>query len=334
MSNIRNTIPIAVTLCVAVISVAAFGGIAVGVTDTDKTQAQAAPTDPIVSANQSVPETAEAGETVPVEVTVELSEPSQRIDITTEFSPAVKDITVIDDGGATIAETTNANDVLAASYGSVESVTLQYDIVIPTNASTDDPFDLNTTVTVDDTYERSPADSITVVDKSIESTDRSVPAGAKAGDSVTVTTNVILDSPVSDLNITETIDPAVDQATIVDSDGATVATATSGEVVGSWGDTDRVTLTYELTLPKENVSTGDKFTINGTVANGDTTAMIEPDTIVISEVPGAVEYADKETGKVTTDGIFSAAADFRDGNAGPRALLDTAAAYRSGSAVF
>lgn len=335
MFSIRATVPTTVILCLAVIGVAVFGGITAGATGTDTIQAQSDSTDPIVTANQSVPENAEPGDTVPIELSVELSEPAnQRVDVTTDFGPAVEEITVVDDDGATVAESTNSNDALAASYGAVESVTLQYEIVIPADASIDDEFNINTTVSVDETYERSLTDTLTVGDKTIESTDRSVPAGAEPGESVTVTTNVTLESTATDLNITETIDPAAEQATVVDSDGATLATTTREEVVASWGDTDTVALTYELTLPEENVSKGDKYTISGTVTADGVTATIDKSTVIISEAPGAVQYANKETGKVTNDGLFNAAADFRGGNAGPSALLDTAAAFRSGSPVF
>lgn len=335
MFSTRVAVPTTIVLCLVVTGVAVFGGVTAGAASTDTAQPQYDSADPIVAVNQSVPDDAEAGETVPVELSIELSEPAdQRVDVTTNFDPAVGDITIVDDDGATVAQSTNSNDALAASYGAVESVTLQYEMRVPANASDGDEFNINTTVSVDETYERTPTSTLTVVDETIESTDRSAPAGAEPGESITVSTNVTLDSTVTDLNITETIEPAAEQATVVDADEATLATATSEEIVASWGDTRAVTLTYEITLPEENVTKGDIYTINGTVTADGTTATIDNSTVRISDVPGAVQYADEETGQVTNDGLFTAAADFRDGNAGPQALLDTADAFRSGSPVF
>lgn len=335
MFSTRVAVPTTIVLCLVVTGVAVFGSVTAGATSADAIHPQYDSTDPIVAVNQSVPESAEAGETVSIELSINLSEPAeQRVDVTTEFGPAVNDIEVIDDDGATIAEPTSSNDVLAASYGSVESVTLQYEIVVPANTSDGDEFNISTTVSIDETYERTPDNTLTIVDETIESADRSAPAGAKPGESITVSTNVTLDSTVTDLNITETIEPAAEQTSLIDSDGATLATATPDKIAASWGNTDAVTLTYEVTLPEENVSEGDVYTINGTVTTGDATATINSSRIRISDVPGAVQYADEETGQVTNDGLFTAAADFRDGNAGPQALLDTAAAFRSGSSVF
>ena len=323
-----------VALVVACVLLAAAVGLAA------PAAADAAPSDedPIESVTQSVPDTADPGDTVTVELTIAIDGDIERLDVVTTFEPAVADVTVIDDDGATVSEVTDANDELVASYGDVDDVTLEYEVDIAEDAAEDDTVELVADVEADETFDREATDTITVVDETIENVTRSVPAGATAGDTVEVTTTAELDEPTTNVSITDQFETPVADLTIVDDDNATVSEATDAndELAASWGDVETVTLVYELTLPDEttDVETGDSYAITTTVA-ADAETTTESHEIVISDVPGAVEYADPDTGEVDANGMLDAASDFREReDVDANTLLDAAAGFRSDDPVF
>ena len=89
------------------------------------------------------------GESVEITTTVDVTEPGT-IEISEEFEPAVGDIEVIDDDGATVAVPTDANDELAASWGPTDGVELQYEVTIPEAADPGDEFLIDGTAEGDD----------------------------------------------------------------------------------------------------------------------------------------------------------------------------------------
>ncbi|MBP1923653.1 hypothetical protein J2751_002698 [Halorubrum alkaliphilum] len=321
-----------VALVVACVLLAAAVGLAA------PAAADAAPSDedPIESVTQSVPDTADPGDTVTVELTIAIDGDIERLDVVTTFEPAVADVTVIDDDGATVSEVTDANDELVASYGDVDEVTLEYEVAIAEDAAEDDTVELVADVEADEAFEREATDTITVVDETIENVTRDVPAGATAGDTVEVTTTAELDEPTTNVSITDQFETPVADLTIVDDDNATVSEATDAndELAASWGDVRNVTLVYELTLPEDDVEAGDSYAITTTVA-ADAETTTESHEIVISDVPGAVEYADPDTGEVDANGMLDAASDFRErDDVDANTLLDAAAGFRSDDPVF
>lgn len=176
-----------------------------------------------------------------------------------------------------------------------------------------------------------PAEGIVSAERDIDQTT------VEAGESTEVTVTVELAAESDDLRITENFDPAFGDLEVIDDDGATVTSPTddNDQIFGSWGGTDEVTLTYEVTIP-EDAEDGEEFTIEGSVEDEDAGDETEPDgdtVIEVGEIDDPVaEYADDD-GTVGPGGLGNAASDFRSGDLDPGTLGEVAAAFRSGTPV-
>lgn len=327
----ERSITILTFMSVFIVVLGAVAGGAVAAADGDAAATNETTTDPIDEVDRTVADTAAPGDTVDVSISVNLNETATNFQITDEFDPAVADLRIVDDDGATVSESTDNNDVITGSWGSVDEVTLQYELDVAEEAEPGE-IEIDGVVTADGTEVDTGTDTVSI--SIVESTERDVAAGAKPGETVSAEVSAELSTVVTDLDLTETFDPSVDSLSVVNDDGATVSTSTDAndQLIASWGDVENVTLTYEFTIP-DNATQGDTYDVFGTLETGNATVTVSTDEVVVSDRPEAVEYADEETGTVTPGGLGSAASDFRDGTIDPSAIGEIAAAFRSGDEV-
>lgn len=321
------TIVLVLVVFLSIVSISAIGGVAMGTADDGDNDGDGL----IESVERTVDTQVSPGETVEVEVTVELSEEATDLDVTENFDPAFADVAIVEDDGATISTPTNANDQVFGSWGSTDEVTLTYEVEIPDDAEPGDEFTIDGTVEADDEEATIEADTLSFA--VVESADRDAPSAVDVGETFDVSVDVVL-AQASDLDVNETFDPAFADVSIVDDDNATVSTPTEAgdELVASWGAVENVTLEYELTV-SDDAEVGDQYEINGTLTVANTTHTIDGDKVTVSSNPAAAEYAD-EDGTVGAGGVGSAAADFRSGDLDAASIGDVAAAFRSGEAVL
>ena len=327
----ERSITILTFMSVFIVVLGAVAGGAVAAADGDAAATNETTTDPIDEVDRTVADTAAPGDTVDVSISVNLNETATNFQITDEFDPAVADLRIVDDDGATVSESTDNNDVITGSWGSVDEVTLQYELDVAEEAEPGE-IEIDGVVTADGTEVDTGTDTVSI--SIVESTERDVAAGAKPGETVSAEVSAELSTVVTDLDLTETFDPSVDSLSVVNDDGATVSTSTDAndQLIASWGDVENVTLAYEFTIP-DNATQGDTYDVFGTLETGNATVTVSTDEVVVSDRPEAVEYADEETGTVTPGGLGSAASDFRDGTIDPSAIGEIAAAFRSGDEV-
>lgn len=87
------------------------------------------------------------GGSVTADLAVNLSSTAD-VNVTETFSPAVTNLTVVAADGATVATATSANDEIFASWGNASSVTLSYELAVPTSAVQGDQYNVSGTVDV------------------------------------------------------------------------------------------------------------------------------------------------------------------------------------------
>jgi hypothetical protein len=275
-------------------------------------------------------------------------------------SLSADNVEITDSEGASVAEYQESSGTVSATYFGVDSVSLTYELVIPSDVSVGTTYDFsdgevldtddNTTsaITGDETIEVVEGESdytppedddgdggIVTAERTIDSTE------ALPGDTVTVTTAVTFDGSTPDARIDDVIDPSIsaDNVEITESAGAFFAEyqESTGIVsfVFSGDDVDSVNLTYEVTIP-EDASAGTTYDFSGgevvDVDEGDVSAFAGDETIEVVENP-LLAYADPETGVVGPAGLSVAAADFRAGEIDPGTLSEVAAAFRSAEPV-
>lgn len=312
------------------------------------------------SADRSIDKTeVPNGSLVTATVDVSFSETTDG-QINDKINPALdaSNVEITDSEGAFVAEYQESSGTISATYFDVDSVTLTYEVIIPSDASvgttydfsdgevTDDGDETTTGITGDETIEviegesdYTPPDDDDSGDGGIDTAERVIDSTeALPGDTVPVTASVSFDGTTSDARINDEIAPAVpaDNIEIIDDDGATISSyqESSGVITGSWGSVDSVTLVYEVTIP-DDATTGTIYDFsNGEAEDGDVgevSSFAGNQTIEIVENP-LLAYADDD-GIIGPSGLGDAAADFRDGEISAGTLGDIASAFRSSSPV-
>lgn len=272
-------------------------------------------------------------------------------------SLSADNVEITDSEGASVAEYQESSGTVSATYFGVDSVSLTYELVIPSDVSVGTTYDFSdgevsddgdgttSAITGDETIEVVEGESdytppeddggdggIVTAERTIDSTE------ALPGDTVTVTTAVSFDGSTPDARINDIIDPNIPAGNveITEDDGATLSSyqESTGTISGSWGGVDSVTLVYEVTIP-EDASAGTTYDFSGGEAEdadaGDVSAFAGNETIEVVENP-LLAYANPE-GIVGPTGLGDAAADFRSGEIGSGTLGDVAAAFRSSTPV-
>lgn len=287
----------------------------------------------------------------------EALEITDTISNTSGSAPASSDVSVAAPG-ATVSTYSPSSGSLSASYGP-GSETVSYDLTIPEGVPEGTNYTLSGSVSdgrnstplsgpdtievvIDtSTPEESPPDdsppeespsgdgSIVTADRDIESPE------ALAGDTVEVTVTAGFDGTVSKANIRDTIGfkPDSDNVTDIDAPDSTISSysESSGEVVASWGSTTGENLSYTVKIPTD-ASAGTTFTFSGEVENGETTSTVGGNSTIEVVTDPLITYADSDN-IIRSEGLITAAGEFRSGKIDGDTLIDVAEAFRSGKPV-
>lgn len=242
-----------------------------------------------------------------------------------EPAPSSEQIEVTDADNATVAEYSDRIGELTAGWGDRESVSIEYTLTIPENASVGDEYRFSGTATdreADAERAVTGSNSIKVVedgsevDAGLESATRTISdTSVSPGDTVDVTLDAEFNG-TGVVDLTERVDPVLprDSVEIIDSgDGSTFANyrETTGKLSAAYSGVENTTLTYTVTIP-EDADDGETYEFSGSDASGDRTISVEDGDI--TDVTRNVLPSNPAPGSTVT---VSLDAEFRDGALSP-----------------
>lgn len=271
---------------------------------------------------------ASAGSTVNVTTTASFSNETADGAIVESFDPVLdtEQVNITDSENATVAEYSDRVGELTVGWGDRERVSVDYQVMIPENASVGDEYDVSGSALDREAGAEkgvTGANSIEVVDSESDTNDTVIESATREISETSVskgdTVDVTLDAEFNGsgvVELRELIDPRLprESVEIVDSgNGSTFANyrETTGGLSAAYSGVENTTLTYTVTIPED--AAGETYDFSGSDASGDSTITVAEEGDV-TDVTRDVAPSSPAPGSTVT---VSLDAEFRDGALSP-----------------
>ena len=256
--------------------------------------------------------TLEPGGSTMVTVEVETSD-TDDIAVYEEFDPKFADAEIVEYRPTTVVDAvTDDRDALMALWESTDSVTLEYELTVPSDADDGDTFSVEGEADIRGDTVSIGTDEIVVEDW--EEPDEVIIADAtreientnlEPGESTVVTVEVETDGRGAPA-VYEEFDTDFAEVEVLDENPSSKIKAVTDdeeEMMALWEDTDSVTLEYELTVPSD-AEDGDAFSVEGEAdVRGDGMEIDGPAEITVGDEPTAphITNATRRIGNETVE---------------------------------